>query len=80
MKGTAVRSGGLTHARHDQRTEDAREAFRDRLLSHMQTRTAAEWMAMFVADGGIVAHQYQTTHQALDAAFKRAAGLAGGLS
>ena len=44
----------------------AREAFRDRLLAHMQTRTAAEWMALFVADGGIVAHQYQTTQQALD--------------
>ena len=44
----------------------AREAFRDRLLAHMQTRSAAEWMALFVADGGIVAHQYQTTQQALD--------------
>ncbi len=46
--------------------EDAREAFRDRMLAHMQTRTAAEWMALFVADGGIVAHQFQTTQQALD--------------
>ena len=46
--------------------DDAREAFRDRMLAHMQTRTASEWMAMFVADGGIVAHPYQTTHQALD--------------
>jgi crotonobetainyl-CoA:carnitine CoA-transferase CaiB-like acyl-CoA transferase len=44
----------------------AREAFRDRLLQHMQTRTAADWMALFVADGNIVAHPYQTTREALD--------------
>jgi crotonobetainyl-CoA:carnitine CoA-transferase CaiB-like acyl-CoA transferase len=47
-------------------SEAVREQFRDRLLRRMQERTAAEWMAAFVADGGIVAHQYQTTQQALD--------------
>ena len=45
--------------------DDVREAFRDRLLAHMQTRTAAQWMELFVADGGIVAHPYQTTQEAL---------------
>jgi crotonobetainyl-CoA:carnitine CoA-transferase CaiB-like acyl-CoA transferase len=47
-------------------SDDVREAFRDRLLAHMQTRTAAQWMEAFLADGGIVAHPYQTTQQALD--------------
>src|SRR5512147_1374573 len=47
-------------------SDDVREAFRDRLLAHMQTRTAAQWMESFLADGGIVAHPYQTTQQALD--------------
>ena len=46
--------------------DDVREAFRNRLLKHMQTRTAAQWMELFLADGGIVAHPYQTTQQALD--------------
>ena len=47
-------------------SESVRETFRDRLLRRMQERTAAEWMDLFVADGGIVAHPYQTTQQALD--------------
>jgi hypothetical protein len=34
------------------------QAFRDRMLAHMQTRTAADWMKDFVADGGIVAHPH----------------------
>jgi crotonobetainyl-CoA:carnitine CoA-transferase CaiB-like acyl-CoA transferase len=46
--------------------DDVREAFRDRMLRHMQTRTAAQWMELFLADGGVVAHPYQTTQQALD--------------
>jgi crotonobetainyl-CoA:carnitine CoA-transferase CaiB-like acyl-CoA transferase len=45
--------------------KEVREAFRDKLLTHMQGRTAAEWMAAFVADGGVVAHPYQTTQEAL---------------
>src|SRR5262245_11133906 len=44
---------------------DVLEAFRDRMLVHMQTRGAADWMKDFVADGGIVAHPHQTTQQAL---------------
>ena len=32
----------------------------------MQEKTCAEWMAIFVADGGIVAHPYQTSVTALD--------------
>ena len=47
-------------------SDDVREAFRDRLLVHMQSRTAAQWMELFSADGGIVAHSYQSTQQALD--------------
>jgi crotonobetainyl-CoA:carnitine CoA-transferase CaiB-like acyl-CoA transferase len=45
---------------------EALETFRDRMLAQMQTRTADEWMARFVADGGVVAHPYQTTREALD--------------
>ena len=47
-------------------SETVREEFRDRLLRRMQERTATDWMQLFVADGGIVAHPYQTTQQALD--------------
>jgi len=43
----------------------AHEAFRARMLARIQERPAAEWMADFVADGGIVAGPYQTTQQAL---------------
>ena len=42
------------------------EAFRDRLFAHMQTKTLAEWTELFVADGGVVSHPYQTTQDALD--------------
>ena len=45
---------------------DALETFRAQMLARIQERTAAEWMAIFVADGGVVAHPYQTTQQALD--------------
>lgn len=41
------------------------EAFRDRLLDHMQTKTLAEWTEHFVADGGVVSHPYQSTQDAL---------------
>jgi crotonobetainyl-CoA:carnitine CoA-transferase CaiB-like acyl-CoA transferase len=43
----------------------ALEQFRDQLLEHIQTRNLAEWMEIFVADGGVVAHPYQTTQEAL---------------
>ena len=45
---------------------DLLERLRDRLLERMQTRTAEEWMHVFVTDGGVVAHPYQTTQEALD--------------
>ncbi len=41
------------------------EEFRDLLLEHMQTKTLAEWTALFVNDGGVVSHAYQTTQDAL---------------
>lgn len=44
-----------------QRLED----FRDEMFDHMQTRTIDEWMDHYVADGGVVAHPYQTTQEAL---------------
>jgi crotonobetainyl-CoA:carnitine CoA-transferase CaiB-like acyl-CoA transferase len=42
------------------------EAFRNRMLEHIATRDLDEWMEVFVDDGGVVAHPYQTTQQALD--------------
>ena len=41
------------------------EEFRDVLFEHMQTKTLAEWTRLFVADGGVVSHPYQTTQDAL---------------
>ena len=41
------------------------ELFRDQMLGHMQTRTMDEWMEHYVADGGVVAHPYQSTQDAL---------------
>ena len=45
---------------------DVRETFRERLFEHMQTKTLAEWTDIFVTDGGVVSHAYQTTQAALD--------------
>ncbi len=42
------------------------EAFRERMLSRIQSRTSDEWMADCIANGGVVATTYQTTQQALD--------------
>ena len=44
---------------------EVREAFRERLFEHMQTKTLAEWTDIFVTDGGVVSHAYQTTQDAL---------------
>jgi crotonobetainyl-CoA:carnitine CoA-transferase CaiB-like acyl-CoA transferase len=41
------------------------ELFRDQMLGHMQTRTLDEWMEHYIADGGVVAHPYQSTQDAL---------------
>ena len=46
--------------------EDRREAFRDRLLMRLQDKTLDEWQAIFIADGGVASHPYQSTQQALD--------------
>ena len=46
--------------------EATREAFRDRMLLHMREQTAEQWMQRFIDHGGVVAHRYQTTQQALD--------------
>jgi crotonobetainyl-CoA:carnitine CoA-transferase CaiB-like acyl-CoA transferase len=43
----------------------AHEAFRARMLARIQERPAADWMADFIADGGVVAGPYQTTQEAL---------------
>ena len=43
----------------------ALEAFRDRMLRHIAGRDLDAWMDVFVGHGGVVAHQYQTTQQAL---------------
>ena len=42
------------------------EGFRDHLFRHMQTKTLAEWTDLFVSDGGVVSHPYQTTQDALE--------------
>ena len=39
---------------------------RDRILLRMQERTAAEWMAIFRANGNVAAEEYLTTTEALD--------------
>ena len=44
---------------------DVREAFRDHLFEHMQGKTLAEWTDIFVGDGGVASHAYQSTQQAL---------------
>ncbi len=41
------------------------EAFRERMLERIQSRTSEEWMADCIANGGVVATTYQTTQQAL---------------
>ena len=44
---------------------EKQEAFRERMLLRIQERTAEEWMAACVADGGVVATALQTTQQAI---------------
>ncbi len=46
--------------------DEDEEAFRARLLNHMQTRPSDEWMQRFLANGSIVAHRYQSTREALE--------------
>lgn len=45
--------------------DEKQEAFRERMLLRIQERTADEWMADCIANGGVVATTLQTTQQAL---------------
>jgi len=47
-------------------TGEELEDFRNRMLEHIAQRDLDEWMRIFIEDGGVVAHPYQTTQQALD--------------
>lgn len=47
-------------------SEAITEDFRQRICLQMQTRCRQEWMDIFLADGGVVAHPYQSTQQALE--------------
>lgn len=49
----------------EQEPGENREGFRLRMLARMQEKTAAEWMDLFMANGNVVAHPYQTTQEAL---------------
>ncbi|MBT5774577.1 MAG: CoA transferase [Dehalococcoidia bacterium] len=42
------------------------EEARDRVLTRMQEKTTAEWIALFSELGNIAAHAFQTTQQAMD--------------
>ena len=44
---------------------EKQEAFRDRMLRRIQARPASEWIADFIANGGVAATVYQTTQQAI---------------
>ncbi|MEM8767759.1 MAG: CoA transferase [Pseudomonadota bacterium] len=44
---------------------DERERARDLILETMQRKTAAEWMTLFEADGGVAAHPYLRTEETL---------------
>ena len=46
--------------------EATTDAARDRILIRLQERTAAEWMAIFRANGNVAAEEYLTTAEALD--------------
>lgn len=50
----------------DQWPEETRERYRDKILLRIQERTLADWMGLFVDDGGVIAHYYQPTEDALD--------------
>ncbi|MBT3694806.1 MAG: hypothetical protein HOJ09_14870 [Gammaproteobacteria bacterium] len=41
------------------------EDFRRRICLQMQTRTQQQWMDLFLADGGVAGHPYQSTQEAL---------------
>ncbi len=41
------------------------EEVRDEILKTMQTKTSREWMELFIEDGGVAAHPYQSSQEAL---------------
>jgi len=45
---------------------DTRESFREILMRRMQEKTSDEWMRIFVEDGNVAAHRYQTSKEAMD--------------
>jgi crotonobetainyl-CoA:carnitine CoA-transferase CaiB-like acyl-CoA transferase len=45
---------------------DKTEEVRDRILTTMQTKTRDDWMALFVADGGVAAHPYLEPEETLN--------------
>lgn len=45
--------------------EAVAEEFRERVCAHMATRPLDDWMTLFVADGGVAAHPYQGTQEAM---------------
>ncbi len=46
--------------------EQKREFFRDLMLTRLREKTLDEWQTLFIADGGVASHPYQSTQQALD--------------
>jgi crotonobetainyl-CoA:carnitine CoA-transferase CaiB-like acyl-CoA transferase len=49
----------------EQWPEAEREALRTLILARLQERDADAWQRLFVADGGVASHPYQSTQQAL---------------
>ena len=45
--------------------EEFREEFRERMFDRMREKTADEWMQIFSEHGGVVAHPFQSTQEAL---------------
>jgi len=66
-----LQAAGLTDILDDPRfaeqplEEAVAEEFRERVCAHMATRSLDEWMTVFVADGGVAAHPYQSTQEAM---------------
>jgi crotonobetainyl-CoA:carnitine CoA-transferase CaiB-like acyl-CoA transferase len=66
-----LQAAGLTDILDDPRfaeqplEESVAEEFRERVCAHMATRSLDEWMTVFVADGGVAAHPYQSTQDAM---------------
>jgi crotonobetainyl-CoA:carnitine CoA-transferase CaiB-like acyl-CoA transferase len=54
-----------SEAAEDSLNPELIEDFRRRICLQMQTRSMQEWMDIFLSDGSIVAHPYQSTQQAL---------------